>query len=142
MKYVLCIVISLYLLQSSRAYYNDSFDEELFIKPLPSGHVYGYFQFTTLWHIPKDPDLREFIILINPLAFFLTLNNSLYLIIAVHHSHLFPRGLAVLIARHDVDELHISLTAGLWNYQKWGYPVNDAGPGAEIWAWFNENVKK
>jgi len=27
----------------------DSFNEELYIKPLQSGHVYSYFQFTTLW---------------------------------------------------------------------------------------------
>ncbi|CAD6230492.1 GSCOCG00006784001-RA-CDS [Cotesia congregata] len=116
----LLLIIGVYLLKNTSAfsnnYYNDSFDEELFIKPLPSGHVYAYFQFTTLWHIPKDPDY-------------------------LHHSHLFPRGLAVLIARHNVDELHISLTSGLWKYQKWGYPVYDAGSGAEIWAWFNENVQ-
>ncbi|XP_043268250.1 GPI transamidase component PIG-T [Venturia canescens] len=95
--------------------HSDSFDEELLLKPLPSGHVYAYFQFTTLWHIPKNSP-------------------------ALQHSHLFPRGLAVTIARHQVDELHISLTEGLWKYDKWGYPVHDAGPGAEIYAWFNKNV--
>ncbi|XP_034944073.1 GPI transamidase component PIG-T [Chelonus insularis] len=112
------IIAGLYLVNESVALnndYNDSFDEELFIKPLPSGHVYAYFQFTTLWNITKQHNL-------------------------LHHSHLFPRGLAVLIARHNVDELHISLTSGLWRHQKWGYPVYDAGPGAEIWAWFNESV--
>ncbi|KAK0176504.1 hypothetical protein PV328_000635 [Microctonus aethiopoides] len=109
-------IIGFYLLQFGDAFYNDSFDEELLVKPLANGHIYAYFQFTTLWHIPKEPEL-------------------------LHHSHLFPRGLAVLIARHNVDELHISLTAGLWNYRKWGYPVHDAAPGAEIWAWFNEDVQ-
>ncbi|KAG8039711.1 hypothetical protein G9C98_000440 [Cotesia typhae] len=58
----LLLIIGVYLLKNTSAlsnnYYNDSFDEELFIKPLPSGHVYAYFQFTTLWHIPKDPDYR------------------------------------------------------------------------------------
>lgn len=63
-------------------------------------------------------------------------------LVIVQHSHLFPRGLAVTIARHQVDELHISLTEGLWRYEKWGYPVHDAGPGAEIYAWFNKNVSK
>lgn len=28
---------------------SDKFHEELLIKPLASGHVYTYFQFTTLW---------------------------------------------------------------------------------------------
>lgn len=39
--------------------HSDSFDEELLLKPLPSGHVYAYFQFTTLWHIPKNSPARE-----------------------------------------------------------------------------------
>ncbi len=29
--------------------HNDSFHEELFIKPLRNGHVYTHFQFTTKW---------------------------------------------------------------------------------------------
>lgn len=28
----------------------DSFREELFIKPLQNGHIYSYFQFTTVWN--------------------------------------------------------------------------------------------
>lgn len=33
---------------------NDFFHEELMLKPLPSGHVYAHFQFTTLWETTKD----------------------------------------------------------------------------------------
>lgn len=33
---------------------NDFFDEELMLKPLPSNHVYAYFQFTTVWETIKD----------------------------------------------------------------------------------------
>ena len=58
------------------------------------------------------------------------------------HTHLFPRGLAEIIGRHHVDELHISLTEGLWNYEKYGYPFFSAGPGAEILAWFNRRVEE
>jgi phosphatidylinositol glycan class T len=32
----------------------DYFDEELLLKPLPSGHVYAYFQFTTIWDIESE----------------------------------------------------------------------------------------
>lgn len=64
------------------------------------------------------------------------------LIQSVKHTHLFPRGLAEIIGRHHVDELHISLTEGLWNYEKFGYPFYNAGPGAEISAWFNSHVKE
>lgn len=52
-------IIGFYLLQFGDAFYNDSFDEELLVKPLANGHIYAYFQFTTLWHIPKEPELRE-----------------------------------------------------------------------------------
>lgn len=34
--------------------YNDEFHEELVLKQLPSGHVYSYFQFTTLWENGGD----------------------------------------------------------------------------------------
>ncbi|XP_070153224.1 GPI transamidase component PIG-T isoform X2 [Polyergus mexicanus] len=95
--------------------YNDFFDEELILKPLSNNHIYAYFQFTTIWKTAKH---RE----------------------TLQHSHLFPRGLGEIIGRHNVDELHVTLTEGLWNYQKWGYPFHDAGPGAEITAWFNKNV--
>ncbi|XP_072758033.1 GPI transamidase component PIG-T [Anoplolepis gracilipes] len=95
--------------------YNDFFDEELMLKPLSSNHIYAYFQFTTIWKTAKYIETLQ-------------------------HSHLFPRGLGEIIGRHNIDELHVTLTEGLWNYQKWGYPFHDAGPGAEITAWFNKNV--
>ncbi|EFN64949.1 GPI transamidase component PIG-T [Camponotus floridanus] len=95
--------------------YNDFFDEELMLKPLSSNHIYAYFQFTTIWETAKHIE-------------------------ALQHLHLFPRGLGEIIGRHNIDELHVTLTEGLWNYQKWGYPFHDAGPGAEITAWFNKNV--
>lgn len=40
---------------------SDSFDEELFLKPLPSGHVYAYFQFTTLWETHNSPEICKFL---------------------------------------------------------------------------------
>ncbi|XP_060818184.1 GPI transamidase component PIG-T isoform X2 [Bombus pascuorum] len=49
-------------------------------------------------------------------------------------------GLGEIISRHNVNELHLTLTKGLWNYQKWGYPYHDAGPGAEIYSWFHKDV--
>ncbi|XP_025991634.1 GPI transamidase component PIG-T [Solenopsis invicta] len=95
--------------------YNDFFDEELMLKPLSNNHVYAYFQFSTIWETANSVE-------------------------ALQHSHLFPRGLGEIIGRHNVDELHVTLTEGLWNYQKWGYPFHDAGPGAEVTAWFNKNI--
>ncbi|PNF27160.1 GPI transamidase component PIG-T [Cryptotermes secundus] len=94
----------------------DYFDEELLLKPLPSGHVYAYFQFTTLWDV--DFEATSF-----------------------QHCHLFPRALGEIVGRYNVQELHISLTEGLWRHETWGYPVHDAAPGAELWAWFKESTK-
>lgn len=54
---------------------------------------------------------------------------------------MFPRALGEVIERHNVQELHISLTNGLWRYETWGYPVLDAAPGAEVWAWFKEDTQ-
>ncbi|XP_055632148.1 GPI transamidase component PIG-T [Toxorhynchites rutilus septentrionalis] len=90
--------------------FNEVFDEELFVKPLPDGFVYSYFQFTTRWE--------------------LSANDSLL------HTNLVPRSLAELFYHYQISELHLSFTNGIWRYENWGFPVVDAGPGAEVWAWF------
>ncbi|KAK9879459.1 hypothetical protein WA026_006530 [Henosepilachna vigintioctopunctata] len=92
----------------------DIFTEELLIKPLNTDTVYSHFHFTIKWETP-DSDFSS-------------------------HSKVFPRILGELIERFNVLELHISLTNGLWRYEKWGYPVVNAGPGGEIWSWFKENT--
>ena len=35
---------------------NDQFHEELLLKPMTSGHVYAYFQFTTIWEVDTSAD--------------------------------------------------------------------------------------
>lgn len=45
-----------------------------------------------------------------------------------------------IVGRYDISELHISLTAGLWRYEQWGYPIVDASPGVELWVWFKEDA--
>lgn len=37
---------------------SDKFHEELFIKPLNSGHVYTYFQFTTQWLLQSNDSCK------------------------------------------------------------------------------------
>lgn len=58
------------------------------------------------------------------------------------HCHLFPRALGEIIHRFNVQELHITLTRGLWRYEKWGYPTYNAAPGAEVWVWFRNGTTK
>jgi hypothetical protein len=45
------IFVSLILHSITCAPQKDYFDEELLLKPLSSGHVYAYFQFTTIWEV-------------------------------------------------------------------------------------------
>lgn len=90
---------------------NEEFHEELFVKPLVSGYVNTYFQFTTRWALGAGDNL--------------------------HHTNFIPRAIAEILLHFDLKELHISLTQGLWRYESWGYPVVDAPPGAEAWAWFS-----
>ncbi|KAI5635742.1 gpi16 subunit, GPI transamidase component domain-containing protein [Phthorimaea operculella] len=90
----------------------DDFKEEIFIKPIPPTHLYVNFQFVTL--VDSDSSFE--------------------------HSHLAPRSLGEIISRFQVEELHLTLTEGQWRHHQWGYPVLDAAPGAELYAWFSPDV--
>ena len=48
---VFCGVFVLVLVHLAGAVGEDSFQEELYFKPLSSGHVYAHFQFTTTWNV-------------------------------------------------------------------------------------------
>ncbi|XP_014250041.1 GPI transamidase component PIG-T [Cimex lectularius] len=109
-----CVLLSALLSLAKCRQAKDEYHEELFIKPL-NGYVYAYFQFTTVWETP--------------------INNHTF-----DHCHLFPRPVGEILQRHDVQELHVSLTKGLWRYETWGYPVVSAPPGAELWTWFKPNT--
>ncbi|EAU80935.2 GPI transamidase component GPI16 [Coprinopsis cinerea okayama7 len=60
---------------------------------------------------------------------------------ASQHYTLFPLGLGQILREYGVAELHLSLNAGKWNYDKWGYPLEqDVGTGAELWAWMGDGA--
>ena len=65
-----------------------------------------------------------------------------YLFIIVLHYHLFPKSLGEVLAHYSVQELHLTQSQGLWRYDKWGYPVQDSAPGAELAVWFQEHTRK
>lgn len=110
------VIVFLFVLLSCVHYgfCDDEFTEELFIKPLPTGHVYSYFQFTTTWDVT---------------------NTNRF------HYNLFPKSLGEILFKHKVRELHLTLSQGLWRYPSWGYPFNDAAPGMELWVWFEESTE-
>lgn len=92
--------------------YSETYSEELFIKPLATGFVYSFFQFTV---IREDDSFK--------------------------HSILFPHSLGDIIDRFHVAELNVDLTSGLWRHKSWGYPAVDAPSGAEISARFHNDTQ-
>ncbi|KAF9239792.1 GPI transamidase component PIG-T [Melanogaster broomeanus] len=97
----------------------EQYYEDLIIRPLPDGRVGSTFTFTTLLEgaSPRDPwDLE-------------TPGES-------QHYTLFPLTLGQILREYSITELHLSLNAGKWNYDTWGYPEDPSvGTGAELWAW-------
>lgn len=127
-------VLLVLLIKNVLTSYSDSFTEELLLKPLYSNQLYAHFQFVTKWDSElaseqcKFWDFHQYIF-----------SNELFFVVT--HTHLFPRAIGELIQRYELQELHVSLTGGLWRYEQWGYPVIDAAPGAEVWAWFKPGTK-
>ncbi|XP_072169564.1 GPI transamidase component PIG-T-like [Diadema setosum] len=97
------------------SYADDNFKEELLITPLANGFVNTHFEFTTEW-------------------------NSTLPLESLHYN-LFPRPLGQVIRKHNVQEMHLSLTQGLWRHDKWGFPQRGAPPGTQLWVWFHEETK-
>ena len=66
------------------------------------------------------------------------LNHDLML---VQHYTVFPLALGQILREYAVSELHLTLNAGNWNYDRWGYPEEKGvGTGAELWAWMGEGT--
>ena len=59
---------------------------------------------------------------------------------SVQHFRLFPKSLGDVLAAYHVQELHLTQTQGKWRHQSWGYPVEDAPSGAQLWVWFKPTV--
>ncbi|XP_003741259.1 GPI transamidase component PIG-T [Galendromus occidentalis] len=97
---------------SRRSSADETFIEELFVKPLPSGHLYSFFSFTTTLNNPAE-------------------NMRFY--------RLLPSTIGDLLQINSVDEFHLSLTQGKWSHEQYGYPIKDRPAGAVLWAWFKEN---
>ena len=70
-----------------------------------------------------NEDESEFVALIIALPFsFAT---------SAQHYALFPLALGQVLREYAVTELHMSLNAGKWDYDHWGYP-EDVGVGTGV----------
>lgn len=97
----------------------ENFDEQLLLEPLNDGQqIAASFHFRT---------------------FVSTRNLSQAYDSSVHHD-IFPLSLFKLFRQHQVQELHLSLSKGVWKYDQWGIPIRDVPSNAHLWAWFTSNV--
>lgn len=98
---------------------SETYEETLQLTPLPDGKAFARFAFKTL----ASTDLEAHSYEDRP-----------------QHYQLFPLTLGQLLRAHSISELHLSLNAGKWDYDKWGYPTDQSvASGAELWAWMSEH---
>ncbi|KAJ7686941.1 Gpi16 subunit GPI transamidase component [Mycena rosella] len=121
-----CFILSLCfpLLAFSRSSSSETFDEELTVRAMRDGKVASRFSFSTLLEgaTPRNPQNLS------------TEDDS-----TAQHYTLFPLTLGQILREYAVTELHLTLNAGKWDYERWGYPDEpDVGTGAELWAWMGE----
>ncbi|KAI0068973.1 Gpi16 subunit GPI transamidase component [Artomyces pyxidatus] len=117
---------SLILVQCSlsAAHSGEEYHEELKLRPLPDGKLAARFAFTTLLKgaIPRAPTN-------------LTVNDE------SQHYTLFPLAMGQLLREYAITELHLTLNAGKWDYDRWGYPEEPGvGSGAELWTWMGDGA--
>lgn len=103
---------------------SDTFNEELVIKPIATGHLNAYFQFTTNWLVKNQENCmytpKWFVSRIHCFVLINVINS--HVTFTVHHTNLVARPIAEIFSKYDLKELHLSLTHGLWRYENWGYP--------------------
>jgi len=51
------------------------------------------------------------------------------------HYGIFPSAVAEAMSRFSVSEFSLKLSQGLWDTNRWGFPMAAAPPGAELTAW-------
>ncbi|PCH40448.1 Gpi16 subunit GPI transamidase component [Wolfiporia cocos MD-104 SS10] len=116
-----CLLLSLYL---GPVLATELFEEGLNLRPLRDGKVAAHFSFTTLL---KGATLRD--------------PQSLASDDDSQHYTLFPLALGQILREYAVTELHLTLNAGSWDYNRWGYPDEPGvGTGAELWAWIGDGA--
>ncbi|KAH9919179.1 Gpi16 subunit GPI transamidase component [Epithele typhae] len=118
------LIFALHLVVTAAAASHEVFDEDLSLRPLRDGKLMANFQFTT--HLkgssPRDPQALS------------DDDNA-------QHYTVFPLALGQLLREYAVTELHLSLNAGRWDYDAWGYPEESGvGTGGELWAWMGEST--
>ncbi len=97
----------------SAVHCNESFHEELLIAPLASTDLMSHFRFTTVVPLVAS-QMRDF--------------------------GLLSRFVGELRDAHQLEELSVSLSRGVWDEERWGYSPNNNPTGAEVRARFGPRV--
>lgn len=53
---------------------------------------------------------------------------------------MFPKRLADIVTKFKINELHLTLSQGVWKHNKWGMPSISAPTGAELWIAFESDL--
>lgn len=64
------------------------------------------------------------------------------MIILVLHTDLISRSISEFFLHYDIKELHVSVSNGLWKHEQWGFPVESAGAGGNLYAWFKHHLSQ
>ncbi|KAG9019274.1 Subunit of the glycosylphosphatidylinositol transamidase complex-like protein [Tulasnella sp. 427] len=111
------LILTLHIL-FTKASASETYQETLQLKPLPDGKISARFEFKTLLATSLEDSVDDD---------------------RPHHYRLFPLVLGELLRAHSISELHLSLNAGKWDYDKWSYPIDQGvASGAELWVWMSE----
>lgn len=139
-----CFLLILSFLRVAAINNVEQFDEELTLRPLSDGKLATRFSFTTLLRdaTPRNPETLfddddcTFNICSYIPTWYLTKT------VTAQHYTLFPLALGQILREYAVTELHLTLNAGNWNYDRWGYPdEHGVGTGAELWAWMGDSSR-
>ncbi|ORY93378.1 GPI transamidase component PIG-T [Syncephalastrum racemosum] len=94
---------------------SEEFSEDLTLRSLPDGKLLAHFEFVT--HVEADTPSGA------PLLDY----------------NLFPKAIGQVLQEYDVREMHLTFAQGRWNYDEWGYPMEQStGTGVELWAWIRD----
>jgi phosphatidylinositol glycan class T len=110
-------------------------DEELSIKTLEDGKVATYFSVVARFHTKTSHDVRcqrylYMCVVSRPTRYLLLMMDS--------HGPTLSLALGQILREYAVTELHLTLKAGNWNYERWR-TSQAAAPGGELWAWMGRH---
>jgi phosphatidylinositol glycan class T len=129
----LSLLLFLYTLPSLATNEGDTFHERLKLRDLPDGKLSSTFSFTSRGRLVGEQWGDN----VQCTSVYLWQGSGLTRD-AVFPSRLLPRSLTSIIRAHNVAEMHLSMAAGRWEDDKWGWPPsNGSASGAEVWAWLD-----